>query len=89
MRQLKNPLHTSPQTTNKTRLGSDHSFGGEHLVNEGHEDGAHLLDYLLQTTHALGLCCLGGLAAAAEDVLGFTVTFATGLECCIVVILGG
>lgn len=80
MRQLQNPLHTSPQTANKIRLGSDYSFSGEHLVHEGHEDRAHLLDYLLEATHTLGLCSFGGLATTAEDVLGFAVTFAAGLR---------
>lgn len=88
MRQLQNPLHAPPQAPNEIRLSFDYSFGGEHLVNEGHEDGAHLLDYLLETTHALGLCSFGGLATAAEDILGFAVAFAAGLERCIVVILG-
>lgn len=80
MRQLQDPLHATPQASDKSRLAGHDGFSCEHLVNERHKDGAHLLDDLLETTDALGLCCFGGLATAAEDVLGFTVAFATGLS---------
>lgn len=53
---------------------------GEHLVDEVHEDGAHLLDDFLEPAEALGLRGVGGLFAPAEDVLGFAVALATGRE---------
>jgi hypothetical protein len=80
MRQLEDPLHATPQAPHETRLPAHDGFSGEHLIDERHEDGAHLLDDLFETADALGLCCFGGLATAAEDVLGFAVAFATGLE---------
>jgi hypothetical protein len=79
MRQLQDLLHTAPQAPHQTRLTANNGFCGEHLVNEGHEDRAHLLDDLLKTTDALSLSCFGSLAAAAEDILGFAVALATGL----------
>jgi hypothetical protein len=79
MRQLQDLLHTAPQASHQTRLTAHNGFSGKHLVNKGHEDRAHFLDNLLETTDALSLSCFGSLAAATEDILGFAVAFATGL----------
>lgn len=80
MRQLQDLLHSAPQAHHQTRLTAHNGFSGEHLVNKGHEDRAHFLDNLLKTTDALSLSCFGSLAAATEDILGFTVALATGLR---------
>lgn len=73
------PLRRPPQTPHQRRV-LRHRVPLQHLVDEAHVHGAHLLDDLLEPLEALRLLRLGGLLALAEDVLGFAVTFAAGLR---------
>lgn len=57
-----------------------HNLGLQHFINKRHENGAHLLNDVLQPVKALRLLRLCGLPALAEDILGFAVAFPTGLD---------